>query len=506
MYRLGRTLLLSILQKDNIQRPTEFLRLHHDGWRRPIFKSRYHSGTANFRSFSCSHVTRCHKLPSSSKDVQSNSVAFRVQNLLKLMSNSSGEELYPQFDAFGLSLLNDTTVVNVLSRHSSDWKPALRFFNWVSRGSHPCGYVPGSDAYNEMLGILGKMKKFQEFNQLLNEMTRRDGILNESTYLTVVHRYAAAHNTDEAIEMFYKRKDYGMDLDLAAFEALLLSLCRYKHVEEAESLFHSKQAEFQYEIKTWNIILNGWCIRGNLREAKRFWKEIMRSKCSPDKFTYGTFINCLCKSGKISTAVKLLYGLWEKSCALDVVIVNSVIDGLCFKKRIPMAFEIVKVMRDRNCPPDVSTYNTLIKHLCNIGRMEKAYELLSEMEEKKGNCLPNATTYTHLLRSVKSKEDIPELLHKMEVNCCKMNMDIYNLLLRLYLIWGCEKSVESTWANMEKDGVGPDQRSFTIMVHGLCKQNRAEDALKCFKEMVSKGMVPEPKTKILVGSLNCKQE
>jgi hypothetical protein len=61
----------------------------------------------------------------------------------------------------------------------------------------------------------------------------------------------------EAIEMFYKRKEYGFEVDLVGFQTLLMSLCRYKHAEETEALFLQKKDEFPNVIKSFNIILNG---------------------------------------------------------------------------------------------------------------------------------------------------------------------------------------------------------------------------------------------------------
>ncbi|GAB4849476.1 hypothetical protein Ancab_004270 [Ancistrocladus abbreviatus] len=427
---------------------------------------------------------------------------LRVQKLLKFLANSSDEELDQALDRGGLSL-NEDLVLNVLRRHHSECKSAFRFFNWVSRCGKSGGYSPGSGVYNEMLGILGKMKRFSELHQLLDEMSKRDGVMNERSYGIVVHRYAAAHKIEEAINMFYKRKEYGLKLDLIAFETLLMSLCRYKHVEAAEFLFHSKMKEFHYDIKTWNIILNGWCVLGSLREAKRFWNEIIRSKCRPDKFTYGIFINSLSKAGKISSAVKLFQSMWKKGCIPDVAICNCVIDGLCFKKRITEALEIFGEMNEKECEPDVATYNSLIKHLCKIRRMEKVFELLGEME-KKGSCSPNDRTCGYLLKSLKNPEEVPGLLERMERNGCKMTGDTYNLLLRLYMKWDCEEKVQSVWIEMESDGMGPDQRSYTIMIHGLYEQGRIAEALNYFKEMTGKGMLPEPRTKLLVDAMNIK--
>ncbi|KNA10926.1 hypothetical protein SOVF_139800 [Spinacia oleracea] len=475
-----------------------------------IFPPCFSSNLVKFRNFNLEEdpvynqeieLHEVHKI-FEEQPVHIDNAGLRVHNLLKEFSNSLNEDLIQALDNCGLSLSEDL-VLDVLRRFLSDWKSAFQFFRWVS--NNPSGYFPGSRAYNEMLGILGKAKRFQELNQMFDEMSER-GTMNERSYGIIVHRYAAAHKIDDAIDFFSKRKQYGLPLDLIAFQTLLMSLCRYKHVEAAEFLFHSKKGEFQYDTKTWNIILNGWCLLGSLRETKRFWNEIIRSRCKPDKITYGIFINALCKSGKISTAVKLLHGMWEKGCTPDVVICNNIIDGLCFKKRIPEAIRILREMNEKDCEPDVVTYNCLIKHLCKIQRMEVVFQFLGEMESKGGNVSPNSRTYCHLLTSTKKPEEVESLLERMKSNGCLMTGDLYNLLLKLYMNWGCEKQVQSIWDEMLRDGMGPDQRSYTVMIHGRYDQGRMEDALDYVEEMMSKGMVLEPRTKLLVDSMKIKMK
>ncbi|XP_052195246.1 putative pentatricopeptide repeat-containing protein At3g15200 [Diospyros lotus] len=433
-----------------------------------------------------------------------NNAVFKVQDLLKVREINPEDEIDRTLDQAGLSLSEDL-VFSVLRRHRSDWRPAYTFFSWVSRGGNRGGYLPGSGAYNEILDILGRMKRFDELTQVLDEMSKRKELFNERTYGIVLKRYAAAHKVEEATQFFYKRKEFGLKLDLIAFQTLLMCLCRFKHVEAAEFLFHSRQKEFPPEIKTMNIILNGWCVSGRLHEAKRFWNDIITSKnCKPDRFTYGIFINSLTKAGKLSTAVKLFQAMWEKGCDPDVAICNCIIDGLCFKKRIPEALKIFQEMNESDCLPDVATYNSLIKHLCKIRRMEKVYELLDEMEQKGGSCLPNARSYGYLLRSTSMPEEVPQVLDRMKKIGCKMTSDIYNLLLRLYMDWDHQERVRSTWFEMERNGLGPDQRSYTIMIHGLYAKGRIDDALSVFNEMISKGMIPEPRTKLLVNAMNFK--
>ncbi|QHO31796.1 hypothetical protein HN51_019953 [Arachis hypogaea] len=425
-----------------------------------------------------------------------------LQNLLKFRRDKPAIEVERALDLCGFQL-SDKLVFEVLKRHHSDWRPALVFFNWACKVSpEQNGYVPSSVVFNEIVDILGKMKRFEELYQVLNEMSHRQGVMNELVFSTLIRRYVGAHKVEEAVGIFYRRKEFGLEIDSEAFRTLLMWLCRYKHVEDAETLFRSKVNELPPDIESWNVILHGWCILGNTHEAKRLWKDILASKCKPDLFTYATFIKAMTKKGKLGTALRLFHGMWDKGCKPDVVIYNCIVDALCFKKRVPEALEVFKCMSERGVEPNVATYNSLIKHMSKIRRMEKVYELVSDMERRKGNCLPNAVTYSYLLGSLKEPKEIPVILERMERNGCSMNDDVYNLVLRLYMEWDDQDGVRRTWEEMERNGWGLDRRSYTILIHGHLENGRTKDALRYFREMVSKGMEPEPRTEKLLSSMN----
>ncbi|KAL6626750.1 hypothetical protein ACP70R_030476 [Stipagrostis hirtigluma subsp. patula] len=427
--------------------------------------------------------------------------AGEVLKVLKSIGENDGElgNALRQFEG----VMDEDVVLKVLQKQRSNWQVALTFFNWAAELP---GYAHGSRAYTEMLDILGRMKKGRHMRQTFDAIPeeRHQVVVTNKMFSVLLNRYAGAHKVQEAIEMFYKRKDYGFEVDLVGFQILLMSLCRYKHVEEAEALFREKKDEFPHVIKSWNIILNGWCVKGSLRDAQRIWNEIIASKLRPDLFTYGTFINALTKDGRISAAVKLFNSMWEKGIYPDVAICNCIIDQLCFKKRIPEALEIFGEMNDRRCQADVATYNTLIKHLCKINRMEKVYELLDEMESK--GCSPNNRTYSYILKMAKKPKDVIALMQRMEESGCKLDSDTYNLILNLYVSWKYEKGVQEVWDEMERSGSGPDQRSFTIMVHGLHSQGKLDEALQYYTTMKSRGMIPEPRTRILVKAIHMKND
>ncbi|KAK1274802.1 putative pentatricopeptide repeat-containing protein [Acorus gramineus] len=419
-----------------------------------------------------------------------------IQHMLKRIANEA--EIETALDGCEIPM-SEELVLQVLRRHRSDWKLALAFFNWSSaRQRHSHGPKP----YNEMLDILGRMRQLDSMRGLLDSIPKSNHPINERTFSIVVNRYCAAHKVDEAIELFHNRPQYGLPLDLIAFQTLLTCLCRYKHVEVAESLFVEKQHEFPPVIKTRNIILHGWCVVGSAREAKRFWNDIVVSGCKPDLITYGTIINSMAKAGKLGTAVKLFTSMWRKGCEPDATICNCIIDALCFKKRVPEALEVFAEMDGKGCTPNTVTYNCLIKHLCRIRRLEKAYGLLEEMEAK--GCEADARTYGYFIKCARSTEEFGEVLERMRRSGCRMTGDAYNMVLKMHVGWGDFGAAERVWEEMEREGLGPDQRSYTVMVHGLCERRRMGEALRYFEEMKEKGMVPEKRTNLVVKAINLK--
>jgi pentatricopeptide repeat protein len=215
-----------------------------------------------------------------------------ASEILRILKTSSGDANVGNALCQFAHGIDKDVVLKVLQKEQSNWQVALAFFNWVA--GLP-GYAHGSRAYTGVLDILGRMKQVKRMRQLFDEIPeeRRGMVVMNRMFAVLLNRYAGAHKVQEAIDMFYRRKDYEFELDLVGFQILLMSLCRYKHVEEAEALFLQKKDEFPHVIKSWNIILNGWCVKGSLRYATRIWNKIISSKLRPDLITFGTYINAL---------------------------------------------------------------------------------------------------------------------------------------------------------------------------------------------------------------------
>uniref|UniRef100_A0A0D9UWT1 Pentacotripeptide-repeat region of PRORP domain-containing protein n=1 Tax=Leersia perrieri TaxID=77586 RepID=A0A0D9UWT1_9ORYZ len=118
----------------------------------------------------------------------------------------------------------------------------------------------------------------------------------------------------------------------------------------------------------------------------------------------------------------------------------------------------------------------------------------------------NSMTYSYILKTTEKPKDVISLMQRMEKYGCRLDSDTYNLILNLYVSWNYEKGVQLVWDEMERNGSGPDQRSFTIMVHGLHSHGKLDEALQYYRTMESRGMTPEPRTKILVKAICMKKD
>lgn len=84
------------------------------------------------------------------------------------------------------------------------------FFKWVSTQT-----AHGSQAYNKMLDILGRMKQIELMLQLFEEMPKQK--VDSKTFEILMNRCAAAHQITKLSDIFYKRYDCGLPIDAEAF-------------------------------------------------------------------------------------------------------------------------------------------------------------------------------------------------------------------------------------------------------------------------------------------------
>eukprot|EP00252_Welwitschia_mirabilis_P022602 TRINITY_DN6166_c0_g1_i1.p1 TRINITY_DN6166_c0_g1~~TRINITY_DN6166_c0_g1_i1.p1 ORF type:complete len:610 (-),score=80.08 TRINITY_DN6166_c0_g1_i1:202-2031(-) len=381
-------------------------------------------------------------------------------------------------------------VEELLNRYRNDWNSAYTVFSWA--GSQE-GYKHSVNLYHTMLAILSKAKQFRLAWKLIKEMHRRR-ILNQQTLLLIIRRYSAAKEVDKAVKTFQSTEKFGLKLNIDFFQGLLGALCRYGNVEDAEKLLYQYKSVFEYEAKSFNIVLSGWCNRViNAKEAKRFWKIMLNNNIQPDVYSYTSMIGCLSKAGQLSDVLKFFDTMKEKGYVLDLKVYNSVIYALAKGRCVKEAYNLLDVMLQNGLRPNSMTYNSLIKPLCKAKEIEEACSVLDDMVQQGQS--PTLRTFHAFINSAKTSDECLEVLNIMKEKRCIPTLDTYNLLKRRLSYWRDRESFSKLLNDMRKnEDLCHDRAYYTALIQGHFLNGNITEACKYYKEMECNGFTAEPRT------------
>ncbi|KAJ4838665.1 hypothetical protein Tsubulata_004264 [Turnera subulata] len=387
-------------------------------------------------------------------------------------------------DESGINLTHDL-VVDVLERFRHARKPAFRFFCWA--GEKP-GFAHDSRTYNKMMDILAKTRQFETMMSVLEEMGEKR-VLTMETFMIAMRAFAAAKERKKAVGIFELMKKHKYKVGVETINSLLDCLGRAKLGREAQVLFGKLEGRFTPNLRTYTVLLNGWCRGRNLMEAGRVWNEMIDKGFKPDVVAHNTMLEGLLRSRKRSDAIKLFEVMKAKGPVPDVRSYTTLIRHLCKQGMMEEAIEYFDEMVESGCEPDVAVYTCLITGFGNQRRMDMVYDLMKEMRDK--GCPPDGKTYNALIKLMTSRrmpDDAARVYDKMIQNGIEPSIHTYNMIMKSYFQIRNYEMARGVWDEMIRKGICPDDNSYTVLIRGLISQGRSEEACKYLEEMIEKGM------------------
>ncbi|XP_077216972.1 uncharacterized protein LOC143851405 [Tasmannia lanceolata] len=381
--------------------------------------------------------------------------------------------------------LSHSLIVDVLARFCHAWKPAFRFFSWA--GQRP-GFSHDSRTYNAMMAILGKTRQFESMVDMLEEMGKK-GLLTIETFVIAIRAFAAAREMKKAVGIFELMRRYKFEGGVDTFNCLLDALARAKLGKEAQALFEKMKDRFPPDLRTYSILLTGWCKVKNLMEAGKVWNAMIDNGLKPDIVAHNTMLEGLFLGRRRSEAIKLFELMKAKGPFPNVRSYTIMVRNLSKRNEMEEAVGYFDEMLAAGCPPDAAIYTCLIVGFGNEKKMDKVYGLLKEMNEK--GCPPDSRTYNALIKLMTNRnmpDDAVRIYKKMIQNGFKPTIHTYNMLMKSYFRAKNYEMGCAVWEEMGKKGCCPDDNSYTVFIGGLISQGRSEEACKYIEEMINKGM------------------
>ncbi|CAL4968402.1 unnamed protein product [Urochloa decumbens] len=384
---------------------------------------------------------------------------------------------------------------SLLRRFGDDWKSALGFFQWAqSRGD---GYAHTPDTCGRMVDLLGKLRQIDRMWDLLSEMHCK-GLVTVDAVAKSIRRLAAARRWKDAIVLFDRLEDMGLERNTETMNVLLDALCKEKKVELAREVFVVLSPHIAPDAYTFNIFVHGWCSVRRIDEAMWTIEEMKKKGFPPTVITYTAVLEAYCKQRKFRRAYDLLDSMSSQGCHPNVITYTMIMTSLAKCERFEEALSVSDRMRSSGCEPDTLFYNSLINLLGKAGHLFEASQVF-RLEMPRNGVPRNLVTYNtmiSILCQYGRDDDALDLLKEMEAQSCKPDLHTYQPLLRLFLSRrGRGDAVDRLLSELvNKSGLGLDLDTYTLLIHGLCRVAETEWAYRLYDQMVGSEIVPRHKT------------
>ncbi|XP_051129557.1 pentatricopeptide repeat-containing protein At3g22670, mitochondrial-like [Andrographis paniculata] len=386
--------------------------------------------------------------------------------------------------------VSDGLIEQVLRRFSCQWCPGFGFFKWAEL--QRAGKKHSPELYNLMIDNLGKAKKFDVIWELVEDMKNFEGYVSLDTMTRIMRRLAKAGRYSEVINTFEKLESFGVERDISAFHIWIDALVKEGSVEDAERLFSDYKDRIPPTLRTYNILVHGWCKIRQIDKAKAIVNKMKEEHgFQPDMITYTSFIEAYCREKDFYKANATLAEMRENGCRPSVVTYTIMMNALAKAKEINKAVKIYEEMKENNCSPDTAFYNVFITALSIAGRQKDADSVFDDMSKQ--GIIPDVRTYNTLIFIAAhdlQEEKALKLLKKIEERRIKPDINTYIPLLKMCCNLNRMKVLSFLLSHLFANNISLDYGTYSLLVSRLSRNGNLDRACFYFKELVEKGFVP----------------
>ncbi|CAK9183949.1 unnamed protein product [Ilex paraguariensis] len=305
--------------------------------------------------------------------------------------------------------------------------------------------------YNTAIDSFCKLGRMEEAVRLLDEMKGQKIVPDVVHYTTLMNGYCNQWKLPDALNLFENMKDEGLKPDFVTFNVLASGFSRNGLAQKTINLLDHMMAQRPDPI-TYNIIIEGLCIRVTVEEAKMFLSclEVRRLD------DYAAKINGYSEANSTKEAFEL-FDRRQQGVLVRKTSCLKLLSNLCMEGDMGKARQVFDYMIQRGLTPDVVTYTRMLKGYCHVRCLQEACGLFRDM---KARCIePDVICYTALIDS----------------HCKSDNL----------------QDAEGLFNEMIDRGLEPDIVTYTVLLCGYFRQGYVDRAVILFDEMSSKGIEPD---------------
>ncbi|CAI7926810.1 unnamed protein product [Closterium sp. NIES-54] len=389
-------------------------------------------------------------------------------------------------------------------------------------GLQRAGHRPPLEAFSQVIATHATLGEPEKAEAVLAEMEAAGVAADPVCYNAVVNAFCSRARVDEALTVLRRMRFNGWEPTASTYNTLIKGFGAAKRPEDA-----AKVAEMMVgragaaagrrkggrswsrekprgtgrggeerkggELRTYNMLLNAWCERGDVEQARAVLREMRAAGVAPDAVSYNTLMKAYGRLGRPNDCERVLREMVNALVRPNARTFGMMVRALCDVGRMGDAEVVAERMREWDVAPNATIFNTIVKGYCQAGQPLPAAQVLQKM--RVAGVPPDLASYCTLMNawSTAARPDRARaVLQEAMAAGLAPDVEAFSVLAKGYLRARQGDAAERLLDEMRaQHGVAPNVVTYTTVMGAYCSMGaRMDSAMAVYERMVGAGVRP----------------
>jgi len=387
------------------------------------------------------------------------------------------------------------------------------------------GWEPDAVMYGSLVKFAVKAGRTDLSHELAEKL--EGGCIRN--YMWLIRSAGQEGDVKRAVDTFRKLQANQPELvDVMAYNVTIDACASNKDMARAQQLLEEMRQTHPMNLVTYNTLMKGYCVVGDLPQAKRTMREMEQSGIIPDAASFSCLLSGAAKMLDYQETLKIISEMDRRKLPLDSYVVsimmqlsrklpdardavraltildrpdvlifedevvfNTVLDACIFRRDCKRLARAIQGYPSSKVRASVRTYGLLIKACAVLHRTEACWNFWNEMIERRG-IQPNDVTLGCMIDALVEAQRIEDALAlfqdwKLKVTCDTI---IYSTLIKGFASIGDADRAMALFQDMRTNGVQLNHIVFTALINAHAKNGLMKRAEQLMEEMEREGCKP----------------
>ncbi|XP_010243611.1 PREDICTED: pentatricopeptide repeat-containing protein At1g11290, chloroplastic [Nelumbo nucifera] len=315
-------------------------------------------------------------------------------------------------------------------------------------------------SWNSMIDGYAQNGDSEEAMEIFQKMMDEGVEPTDVTIMAALHACADLGDLQRGSYIHELLNQNGLGSDVSVVNSLISMYSKCKQVDVAAKIFHNLQGK---NLVSWNAMISGYAQNGRVNEALSYFCKMQQENVKPDSFTMVSVIPAIADLSILRQA-RWIHGLTIRSCLdTNVFVMTALVDMYAKCGGVHTARKLFDMMDERH----VTTWNAMIDGYGTHGLGKHAVQLFEEM--RTGVVRPNGVTFLCILSACSHSGLVEDgrryftvMKHDYEI---EPGTDHYATMVDLL---GRAGHLDEAWDFIQKMPIEPEISVFGAML-GACK-------------------------------------